>query len=82
MNHFDPSPPLHATSAGAMSNDPQDAAHAAARLWIERVQLRNFRSYPAAVVEATAEPVVLVGPNGAGKTNFLEAISLLAPGQG
>ncbi|MCB1503489.1 MAG: DNA replication/repair protein RecF [Hyphomicrobiaceae bacterium] len=65
-----------------MSNDPQDAAHAAARLWIERVQLRNFRSYPAAVVEATAEPVVLVGPNGAGKTNFLEAISLLAPGQG
>lgn len=52
------------------------------RLWIERVQLTNFRSYAAATVEATAEPVVLVGPNGAGKTNFLEAISLLAPGQG
>lgn len=52
------------------------------RLWIERVQLTNFRSYPSAVVEATVEPVVLVGANGAGKTNFLEAISLLAPGQG
>lgn len=59
-------------------------AHApvAARLWIERVQLTNFRSYPSAIVETTAEPVVLVGANGAGKTNFLEAISLLAPGQG
>ncbi len=55
---------------------------ASQRLWIERVQLNNFRSYPSAVVEASAEPVVLVGANGAGKTNFLEAISLLAPGQG
>lgn len=53
-----------------------------ARLWIERLQLTNFRSYPSAVVEVSAEPVVLVGANGAGKTNFLEAISLMAPGQG
>lgn len=55
---------------------------AAKRLWIERVQLTNFRSYTTSVVEVTAEPVVLVGANGTGKTNFLEAISLLAPGQG
>ncbi len=59
-----------------------DRTKSAARLWIERVQLTNFRSYPSAVVEVSAEPVVLVGPNGAGKTNFLEAISMLAPGQG
>ena len=28
------------------------------------------------------EPQVLIGANGAGKTNLLEAVSLLAPGQG
>lgn len=81
MDHVDQAPVKQA------SPDPADGAGAheqapIQRLWIERVQLTNFRSYPAAVVEATAEPVVLVGPNGAGKTNFLEAISLLAPGQG
>lgn len=52
------------------------------RLWIERVALTDFRSYPSLVVEARPEPAVLVGPNGAGKTNLLEALSLLAPGQG
>ncbi|MCB1520519.1 MAG: DNA replication/repair protein RecF [Hyphomicrobiaceae bacterium] len=52
------------------------------RLWIERVQLAHFRNYEAAVVTAGPEPVVLVGANGAGKTNFLEAVSLLGPGQG
>lgn len=80
MNHFDQSPPKHTSSA--VREDVGAHAHSAARLWIERVQLTSFRSYPSAIVEATAEPVVLVGPNGAGKTNFLEAISLLAPGQG
>lgn len=53
-----------------------------ARLWIERVELTAFRNYARAVIETTAAPVVLVGANGAGKTNLLEAISLLAPGQG
>ena len=66
----------------AADTEVSAAGAAAQRLWIERVQLTNFRSYPSAVVEAGAEPVVLVGANGAGKTNFLEAISLLAPGQG
>jgi len=90
MNHFDQGPPKHISSAagddvGAPAHVPAVTAPMpsnAARLWIERVQLTNFRSYQSAVVEAGAEPVVLVGPNGAGKTNFLEAISLLAPGQG
>lgn len=98
MNHFDQAPltpafspkgegevVVHHAMHEAASNADANAMRVGApthRLWIERVQLTNFRSYPSAIVEATAEPVVLVGPNGAGKTNFLEAISLLAPGQG
>ncbi len=33
-------------------------------------------------MELGPDPVVLTGPNGSGKTNILEAVSLLAPGQG
>ncbi len=54
----------------------------AADLWIERVTLSNFRNYQSATLETGPEPVVLVGENGSGKTNLLEAVSLLAPGQG
>ena len=54
----------------------------AARLWVGRVALTNFRSYAAATVEVGPAPVVLLGANGAGKTNLLEAVSLLAPGTG
>lgn len=79
MNHFDQGPPQRASAAAEAAAGARPAGQ---RLWIERVQLTNFRSYRNAIVEATPEPVVLVGPNGAGKTNFLEAISLLAPGQG
>lgn len=52
------------------------------RLWVERIALTGFRNYAAATIAAGPSPVVLCGPNGAGKTNFLEAISLLSPGQG
>ena len=51
-------------------------------LWVERVTLTNFRNYAAATLETSSEPVVLLGANGAGKTNILEAVSLLAAGQG
>jgi DNA replication and repair protein RecF len=51
-------------------------------LWVERLTLSNFRNYAHAVLEAGPEPQVLIGANGAGKTNLLEAVSLLAPGQG
>ncbi len=61
---------------------PNPAASEAQRLWIERVEINAFRNYARAVIDATAAPQVLVGANGAGKTNLLEAISLLAPGQG
>ena len=52
------------------------------RVWIERLQLSQFRSYAALDVWLGPEPIVLSGPNGAGKTNLLEAVSLLAPGPG
>ncbi len=51
-------------------------------LWVERLTLTNFRNYTGAAVDAGPEPQVLIGANGAGKTNLLEAVSLLAPGQG
>jgi DNA replication and repair protein RecF len=51
-------------------------------MWVERLTLTNFRSYASLALEARPGPVVLAGPNGAGKTNLLEAMSLLAPGQG
>jgi DNA replication and repair protein RecF len=51
-------------------------------LWVERLALTNFRSYASAVLETGPQPQVIAGINGAGKTNFLEALSLLSPGQG
>lgn len=54
----------------------------APRLWVERLTLTGFRNYERLRLETGPEPQVLVGPNGAGKTNLLEAVSLLAPGQG
>ncbi len=52
------------------------------RLWVERLWLTNFRNYASVSLELGPRPIVLTGPNGVGKTNLLEAVSLLAPGQG
>jgi DNA replication and repair protein RecF len=51
-------------------------------LWVERLTLTNFRNYTQLSLTAGPEPQVLIGANGTGKTNLLEAVSLLAPGQG
>ena len=51
-------------------------------LWVERLALTNFRNYRQFTLELAPAPVVLTGPNGAGKTNLMEAVSLLAAGQG
>ena len=61
--------------------DKTDVTRASAA-WVERLALTNFRNYVSAELVVTAAPVVLLGHNGAGKTNLLEAVSLLAPGQG
>jgi DNA replication and repair protein RecF len=58
------------------------AAEAGRPCWIERLALTNFRNYAEADLAVGPEPVVLIGANGAGKTNLLEAVSMLAPGQG
>ena len=55
---------------------------ASARVWVERLTLTDFRNHARLSQTFDARPVVLTGPNGAGKTNLIEAISLLAPGQG
>ena len=51
-------------------------------IWVEQLTLSNYRNYATARLTLGPQPVVLLGANGAGKTNLLEAISLLAPGQG
>lgn len=52
------------------------------RAVIRRLVLTDVRSYREAALALDGRPAALFGPNGAGKTNLLEAISLLAPGQG
>ena len=51
-------------------------------IWVEQITLSNYRNYATARLALGPQPVVLLGANGAGKTNLLEAVSLLAPGQG
>jgi DNA replication and repair protein RecF len=51
-------------------------------MWIERLSLTNYRNHARLGLSLDRRPVVLTGANGAGKTNILEAVSLLAPGQG
>jgi DNA replication and repair protein RecF len=69
-----------------LAANPADAPPAIAptspRLWVERLTLTQFRNYASLALELAPEPIVLAGPNGSGKTNVLEAVSLLAPGQG
>ena len=51
-------------------------------LFLTRLSLTNFRSYPHLAWRPAANLSVITGPNGSGKTNLLEAVSLLAPGRG
>ena len=60
----------------------ESAGSAGRRVWIERLQLTNFRNYGVLSLSVGPGPVVLTGANGSGKTNLLEAVSLLTSGQG
>jgi DNA replication and repair protein RecF len=51
-------------------------------MWISRLVLTDFRNHERLALGLDRRPVVLAGANGAGKTNVLEAVSLLAAGQG
>lgn len=66
----------------AFSFESSTMSDAGPRLWVERLTLTNVRNYANATLTMGPEPVVLAGANGSGKTNLLEAVSLLAPGQG
>lgn len=68
--------------ASAIEQQTPAVPDVAPRLWVEHLTLTGFRNYAALALKLTPEPVVLTGPNGSGKTNVLEAVSLLAPGQG
>ena len=45
---------------------------------IERLELVDFRNYPAATFELRSGTTVIVGDNGQGKTNLAEALAYLA----
>jgi DNA replication and repair protein RecF len=67
---------------GVCAAEATAAEGGAERVWVERLQLTNFRNYAQLTLNVGPNPVVLAGANGAGKTNLLEALSLLSPGQG
>ena len=64
------------------ADDGTEKSRTVPRTWISRIALTDFRNYRTASLTLEPAPVVLVGLNGSGKTNLLEAVSLLAPGQG
>lgn len=41
---------------------------------IKRIEIKNFRNYPALEIGITNDVVVLTGPNAVGKTNLLESV--------
>src|SRR5690606_2201673 len=70
------------THEGIANSSSTAPSGAPPRVWVERLTLTDFRNHAHFSRSFDARPVVLTGPNGAGKTNLIEAISLLAPGQG
>ena len=64
------------------AGDGAGQATVPARVWVERLQLTDFRNYAQLTLTVGPSPVVLAGANGSGKTNLLEALSLLSPGRG
>ncbi len=70
------------TANMAAASERATSSRAAPATWVERLTLTDFRNHARLSHVFDHRPVVLTGPNGAGKTNLIEAISLLAPGQG
>jgi len=72
---------MPASTAPTLGHEGRPSA-GAPRLWVERLALTDFRNYPSISLDLRPGAIVFVGANGSGKTNILEAVSLLAPGQG
>jgi DNA replication and repair protein RecF len=72
---------MAASTAPSLGHEGRPSA-GTPRLWVERLTLTDFRNYPTLSLDLSPGAIVLVGANGSGKTNVLEAVSLLAPGQG
>ena len=49
-------------------------------MFIEQIELVDFRNYVRASFSLTAETTAIVGRNGQGKTNVAEAMAFLATG--
>jgi DNA replication and repair protein RecF len=47
-------------------------------VFLQQLQLRNFRNYSDRLIEFTAPKTIILGENAQGKSNLLEAIELLA----
>lgn len=47
-------------------------------MWLENLQLQNFRNYEAVDIDFTPGVNIFLGPNAQGKTNLIEAIYALA----
>lgn len=52
------------------------------KTYLKSAILQNYRNFSRLDIELDPEGLVLAGENGSGKTNFLEALSMLAPGKG
>lgn len=50
-------------------------------MFLEHLELQDFRNYTTLAVDFSANKVILLGNNAQGKTNLLEAIGLLATGK-
>lgn len=50
-------------------------------MYLSKLLLQNFRSYPQQLIEFDPKLNLILGPNGSGKTNILESVFLLATGK-
>lgn len=50
-------------------------------MYLSKLLLQNFRSYPEKFFEFDSKLNLILGPNGSGKTNILESIFILAAGK-
>jgi len=59
----------------------EKAAENVRRLWLEHLELRDFRNYSSSTIEASIGVNLVCGANAQGKTSLLEAVSLLSTGR-